>query len=347
MRRARRRSADSAAAPPRRAPRASSLLVLRRERTSSARRCSVTSAENEFGRRHAACRSATQLAVKPGPSAVSSERDGSPLRNGAQARTAPSATTCCRSRRAPARSWSSVPWSSASARLQRRDHLGAAGMADEAIDVGGRRAACRARIAPWRRPQIGGDEIRDGAAEDDAKPFGIDVPAHDAERIRPQVLAGILDPGRAAVAGAQHGSGGAVAEQGDGDDVGLGQFVEPEAPASRARSSPAARCCPALPGRAARRSTGPMTPPAQPRPNTGTRVTSDAEAHPARDARLQARRGDARRADGHDGVDIAGREVRRGERLLGGVGEQRLGALEKGLRCAPASRVARDTSRTA
>ena len=35
--------------------------------------------ENEFGRGHAACRSATQLAVKPGPSAVNSERAGSPF----------------------------------------------------------------------------------------------------------------------------------------------------------------------------------------------------------------------------------------------------------------------------
>ena len=36
-------------------------------------------AEDEFRRAHAACRSETQLAVKPGPSAVNSERAGSPL----------------------------------------------------------------------------------------------------------------------------------------------------------------------------------------------------------------------------------------------------------------------------
>ena len=35
--------------------------------------------KDEFGRCHAACRSETQLAVKPGPSAVNSERAGSPL----------------------------------------------------------------------------------------------------------------------------------------------------------------------------------------------------------------------------------------------------------------------------
>ena len=36
-------------------------------------------AEDEFRRTHAACRSETQLAVKPGPSAVNSERAGNPL----------------------------------------------------------------------------------------------------------------------------------------------------------------------------------------------------------------------------------------------------------------------------
>lgn len=37
------------------------------------------SAENDFSNRHAACRSETQLAVKPGPSAVNSDRAGSPF----------------------------------------------------------------------------------------------------------------------------------------------------------------------------------------------------------------------------------------------------------------------------
>ena len=54
-----------------------------------------------------------------------------------------------------------------------------------------------------------------------------------------------------------------------------------------------------------------------------------AEAHTPRDARLEARRRDARRAHGHDRIDIAGFEVGGGECLLGGVDEQRLGALEK------------------
>ena len=70
-----------------------------------------------------------------------------------------------------------------------------------------------------------GDEIGDGAAENHAKPFRIDAPAHDPERIGPKVLASILDSRRAAIAGAQDDRGSAVAEQADGDDVGLGEFV--------------------------------------------------------------------------------------------------------------------------
>ena len=46
--------------------------------TSSPARCSVTRARMSSAEGHAACRNVTQLAVKPGPSAVSSERDGRP-----------------------------------------------------------------------------------------------------------------------------------------------------------------------------------------------------------------------------------------------------------------------------
>jgi hypothetical protein len=39
------------------------------------------------------------------------------------------------------------------------------------------------------------------------------------------MFAAMLDPRRATVAGAQDNRGGAVAEQADGHDVGLGQFI--------------------------------------------------------------------------------------------------------------------------
>ena len=89
-----------------------------------------------------------------------------------------------------------------------------------------------------------------------------------------------------------------------------------------------------VPGRAwARRAAiaRPETPPAQPRPNTGTRVDVGPESHPAGDARLETRRRDAGGADGHDRVDIAAGEVRARQCLLGGIDKQRFGAFEKGL----------------
>src|SRR3954454_7291368 len=72
-------------------------------------------AENEFSKRHAVCRSVTQLAVKPGPSAVNSERAGSPFARACSSTNntvgddmLPKSAIICRS-------WESVPWSSASA----------------------------------------------------------------------------------------------------------------------------------------------------------------------------------------------------------------------------------------
>jgi hypothetical protein len=52
-------------------------IVARQQKLGEALQSNGT--EDDLGRRHAACLMETQLAVKPGPSAVSSERDGSPL----------------------------------------------------------------------------------------------------------------------------------------------------------------------------------------------------------------------------------------------------------------------------
>ena len=67
-----------------------------------------------------------------------------------------------------------------------------------------------------------------------------------------------------------------------------------------------------LPGSAAARraaSDRPLTPPAQPRPNTGTRRMSGRKPTLVRRARVEARRGDARGRDGDDAVDLLGREA--------------------------------------
>ena len=62
------------------------------------------------------------------------------------------------------------------------------------------------------------DEVRYGAAKDDAESFRIDTPSHDAKRIRPKVFAGSLDLRRTAIARAQHDCSSTVAKQADGDD---------------------------------------------------------------------------------------------------------------------------------
>ena len=88
-----------------------------------------------------------------------------------------------------------------------------------------------------------------------------------------------------------------------------------------------------LPGRACARREAidrPEAPPAQPRPNTGTRATSERKSHPAEDPCLQARRRDPGGRDRDDGVDVAAGEVGVCQRLFGDVDEQRLGAFEKG-----------------
>src|SRR5882757_533383 len=65
--------------------------------------------ENDGSEAHDACRSATQLAVKPGPSAVSNDRDGKPC---ARARSSTNRTVgddILPKSAMTSRSWSSAP----------------------------------------------------------------------------------------------------------------------------------------------------------------------------------------------------------------------------------------------
>ena len=114
---------------------------------------------------------------------------------------------------------------------------------------------------------------------------------------------------RAAVAGAQHGRGRAVAEQAGRDDIGLGQFVmadreraELERDQQHVGAGPRLRQ--ARGDRQARDAAGAA--------ETEHRHARDiaAKTHLARDARFQRRRGDAGRTDRDDGVDIGRRQDR-------------------------------------
>src|ERR1700722_17221237 len=117
------------------------------------------------------------------------------------------------------------------------------------------------------------DERRDGPVENHAEALRIDVPAHDVQRIGPSVLAVHLDGCNARFVGPQHASCGPIAEQRGGTIFAL---VKRSSRKAIVQISTATRST-TLPGRdCARREAieKPETPPAQPRPNTGTRSTS-------------------------------------------------------------------------
>ena len=143
------------------------------------------------------------------------------------------------------------------------------------------------------------------------------------------MLAGALDLRRAAITGAQDDRGGAVAEQADGNDVGLGEFVE--AKRQRAQLDRHQQHV------GARSRLGKTRRDRQARNSAGTteakhRHARDvgSESHPGGDTGLETRRRYAGGADGHHRVDIAAVEVRARQRLPGSVDKQRLGAFEKG-----------------
>ena len=101
--------------------------------------------------------------------------------------------------------------------LDRVDHLHPAGVAAEAVDFLLADAQLGAHTL-HRAGEFGLDERRDGAVEDDRQAGVVDIPAHDPQRIRPQLLGRTDDP-RQAVKAAGHDRGsGAVAEQSGGDD---------------------------------------------------------------------------------------------------------------------------------
>src|SRR3984957_10162025 len=111
--------------------------------------------------------------------------------------------------------------------FERRDDLRAAGVTGKAINIleSQPRAGQNARN---RRRNMLLREWRDFPVEYDAETLRIDSPAHDVERVWPGVLPAHLNGGNPAIIGPEHASRRAVAEERGGDDIRLGQFVEPE-----------------------------------------------------------------------------------------------------------------------
>ena len=210
--------------------------------------------------------------------------------------------------------------------LERHDHLGAAGMAGEAVDrVPGHADAVEDAVDCRSDFLLG--EWRDVAIEHHAQPFIVDIPAHDVERVGPHMLAGAFDLGDAALARAQNAGRSAVGEKCGRHHVGLGELIEPER--RRAELDRHHQHCRAGPrfGQPARnRHAADAAGAAQPEDRHALDVA--AETHAARHARFEAGRGDAGRGDSDDRVDLAGAATRRGDRLLGGGNEKILRALD-------------------
>lgn len=211
-------------------------------------------------------------------------------------------------------------------------------MTDETVD---RRALDR---HPGQQAGHGGREVllhegRNGAGENHAEAFRVDVPAHEVEGAGPAMLARAVDRGETARPGLHHAGRGAVAEERGRDDVRLGEFVEPEGERAQldndekhGRARPRFR----EPGRdrKARHAAGAAE------PEHGHAAHILAKSHPGRGARFEAWRRDAGGRDGHDDVDFATAKPCGFERRLGPRHEQRLRAFQKG-GCAfgPASRL--------
>ena len=156
-----------------------------------------------------------------------------------------------------------------------------------------------------RRPQVLIDEIWNGALEDDAKAFGVDVPTHDVERIGPELFAGRFDPGGAAVAGAQDQPPRRHRRTGWPRRYWPWSIRHGAPRAYRARARPAAHWCPGRDSREPRRDR-------QPGHAAGATEAEDRNARHvapqaklAGDARVQSRRCDAGRAYRDDGIDLA------------------------------------------
>src|ERR1019366_4043606 len=157
--------------------------------------------------------------------------------------------------------------------LQRGYDPGAAGMADEPADVRHRELhACE--NLHHGGVEMRGDEIGDGTAEGHAESFRVDIPTHDAERIGPKCSPEISIP----VAPPSPARNMIAAAPSPNRLTATMLALVSSSSRSASEQSSIATSSTLVPGRAwARRDAidKPETPPAQPRPNTGTRVTSD------------------------------------------------------------------------
>ena len=213
--------------------------------------------------------------------------------------------------------------------LEGGHHLGAAWMTDEAADIVGGNSELRQHVVERRREPLL-DEGRHRAGEDDAEPLRIDGPAHHVERVGPVVLAAALEFGEAALVGAEHAGRAAVAEQRRRDQVRDLEVVEPEGERAQLdRDHQDVGSGPRLGEPCCDREAADAAGAAAPEHRHAQDVL--AKAHAREHQRIEARRRDAGRGEGHDRVDIDASEPGLRQRRLGGLHEQRRRTVEIGL----------------
>ena len=188
--------------------------------------------------------------------------------------------------------------------LDRVDHLHPAGVAAEAVDVVARDAELRAHLVD-RLGELGLDERRDGAVEHDGEAGVLDVPAHDPERVGPQLLGRARDAsrGRASpavtTAAAAPSPNKAVATTAAGSSLSRRIEIEQVSTVTNSQLLPGSDAASRAASRKAADAAGAAE--AEDRHPADVGTQADARA----DARFEAGGRDAGRRDGDDAVDLA------------------------------------------
>ena len=194
-------------------------------------------------------------------------------RASARARRAPSPPTCCRNRASIARASAERASAQTERLFERVEHLGAAGMADEAVDIGERRdrgGGGNPRSTSRRSRCTSAGMSREKSALSPSSATSQPMMSSDCGQVYSPPCP---SAGPSAVAG-NHRRRGAVAEEGGGDDVALGEIAMAEAQRAKLDDEEQHARCRARRARDRRRAHRPSTPPAQPRPKIGRRRTS-------------------------------------------------------------------------
>lgn len=200
------------------------------------------------------------------------------------------------------------------------DHLHAAGMADEAVDLLDP-VSMGSQHPVHGRTQMLARERRDSTGEDDPQPVRFNAPTHNIQRIGPGVFCGRLYMGETALPAPQDAGRSAITEQGCGYDVGLGQVLHPERQRTDLhRDQQHHRARTGLSKTAGYGQAGGTPGAAQAEDWNARCIPPEPEARHG--AGLQAGCGDSRRRDGDDDIDVRSGQPGTVKRILRRSAEQ-------------------------